>query len=168
MYMSLTLVAAISKNNCIGKAGTIPWHIAEDWKRMQALTIGKVVVMGRKTWESIPEKRRPLPNRLNVVITREPKESFPPGIEVYPTIAEAVAAHQGEDIVSFGGQRIFEETIKIADVLEITHVNQTVDACDAFFPPIDPTLWQEVWREDHEGFSFVTYKKVKNLSFRPK
>lgn len=155
----ITLVAAISKNNCIGKGGAIPWHIPEDWKRMQAITMGKVLVMGRKTWESIPEKRRPLPGRTNVVITHEPPEHFPGGVEVYPTVQAALAAHQGDEIISFGGQKIFEETIAIADLLEITHVDQTIDACDAFFPPIDPTVWKESWREDHEGFSFVTYKR---------
>ncbi len=155
----ITLVAALSQNNCIGKTGGIPWHIPEDWKRMQAITTGKVLIMGRKTWESLPEKRRPLPNRTNIVITREPKESFPAGVEVYATIEEAVAAHQGEEIIGFGGQKIFEDMIKIADVLDLTHVHQTVEACDAYFPVIDPAIWQESWREDHEGFSFVTYKR---------
>lgn len=158
--MSITLVAAISKNNCIGKAGGIPWHIPEDWKRMQAVTTGKVLIMGRKTWESIPEKRRPLPNRTNVVITREPKENFPPGVEVYATVTEAIAAHKDEEIIGFGGQKIFEEMIKIADALDITHVDRMIDACDAYFPAIDPNVWEETWREDHEGFSFVTYKRV--------
>lgn len=153
----ITLVAAISQNNCIGKNGAIPWHIPEDWKRMQAITMGKVLIMGRKTWESIPEKRRPLPGRTNVVITREPKEHFSAGVEIYATIQEAIAAHRDEEIIGFGGQKIFEEMMPLADVLEITYVHQTVDACDAFFPAIDPSVWKEAWREEHEGFSFVTY-----------
>ncbi|MEK7084877.1 MAG: dihydrofolate reductase [Patescibacteria group bacterium] len=156
----ITLVAAISQNNCIGKNGEIPWRIPEDWKRMQAITAGKVLIMGRKTWESIPEKRRPLPNRTNIVITREPKTSFPPSVEVYSTIQEAITAHKGEDIIGFGGQTIYEEMIAFADVLEITHVDQTIDACTAFFPPIDPAIWKEAWREDHDGFSFVTYRRI--------
>lgn len=156
----ITLVAAISQNNCIGRDGALPWHIPEDFKRMQALTLGKVIVMGRKTWESIPEKRRPLPGRTNVVITREPASRFPAGVEAYKTIAEALAAHPNEEIIGFGGQKIFEEMINIADVLEITHVSQTVEAGDAYFPSIDPKIWQEAWREDHPGFSFVTYKRI--------
>lgn len=155
----LTLVAAISKNNCLGVKNTLPWHIPEDFKRLQTITTGKVLVMGRKTWESIPLKRRPLPNRVNVVITREPKENFPPGVEVYQTIARALAAHPNEEIVGFGGQKIFEEMIPIADCLEITHVHQTVEVCDAYFPPIDPAVWKESWREDHPSFSFVTYQR---------
>ncbi|MDO8626188.1 MAG: dihydrofolate reductase [Candidatus Magasanikbacteria bacterium] len=155
----LTLIAAISKNNCIGIKNDLPWHIPEDFKRMQNLTMGKVLIMGRKTWESIPEKRRPLPNRTNVVITREPKTSFPAGVEIYPTIDQAIKAHSNEEIIGFGGQKIFEEMIKIADHLEITHVNQTVEACDAFFPPIDLNIWKETWREEHKGFAFVTYTR---------
>lgn len=155
----ITLVAAISKNNCIGKNGAIPWHIPEDWKRMQTITMGKVIIMGRRTWESIPEKRRPLPGRINVIITREPKERFPAGVEAYPTIQDALAAHPNEEIIGFGGQKIFEDMLPIADTLEITHVNQTVDGCDAYFPVIDARVWKESWREDHHGFSFVTYKK---------
>lgn len=153
----ITLVAAISQNNCIGKNNTLPWHIPEDFKRMQQLTMGKVLIMGRKTWESIPPQRRPLPGRTNVVITREPKESFPSGVKIYPTIAEAMAAHQGEEIIGFGGQKIFAEMLPLADKLEITHVRQTVDNCGAFFPPIDPAVWQAAWREAHDGFEFVRY-----------
>lgn len=153
----ITLIAAISKNNCIGKGGELPWNIPEDMQRMRENTVGKVLIMGRKTWESIPEKRRPLPNRTNVVITREPKKNFPSDVEVYATVTEAIAAHKDEEIIGFGGQKIFEEMIAIADVLDITHIDQTIDACDAYFPAINPNVWKETWREDHEGFSFVTY-----------
>ncbi|MBI2443972.1 MAG: dihydrofolate reductase [Candidatus Magasanikbacteria bacterium] len=155
----ITLVAAVAQNNCIGKNGGIPWRIPEDWRRMQALTLGKVLIMGRRTWESIPESRRPLPGRTNVVITRAPRAQFPPGVEVYITINEAIAAHPHEAIIGFGGQKIYEEMLPLAEVLEITRVHQTVDAGDAFFPPIDRTVWQETWREDHQGFAFVKYEK---------
>ncbi len=124
---------------------------------MQEITMGKVLIMGRKTWESIPEKRRPLPGRTNVVITRETPERFPPGVEVYATMPAAIAAHATEEIIGFGVQKIFEEMLPIADLLEITHVRQIVESCDSFFPPIDPAVWKETWREEHEGFSFVTY-----------
>ena len=157
--MPISLVAAISKNNCIGKDNDLPWHIPEDMKRMRELTLNKVLIMGRNTWESIPENRRPLPKRTNVVITRNKDYKVPAGVETYQSIPDAIAAHQGEDIVSFGGTSIFEGMIGLADTLEITHVDQIVDG-DAFFPEIDPDVWKEVWREDHEGFSFVTYKKI--------
>lgn len=161
----ITLVAAIAENNCIGKGGELPWHIPEDFKRMQGLTLGKVVIMGRRTWESIPTKRRPLPGRLNVVITREPPKNFPTGVEIYPAVSAAIAAHPSEEIIGFGGQKIFEEMIKIADRLEITQVHQTIDSCDAFFPPIDLTSWKETWREEHGGFTFMTYNKIRSTKF---
>jgi len=158
----ITLVAAISQNNCIGKNGELPWDIPEDMKRMREITLGKIMIMGRKTWESIPENRRPLPKRTNVVITSQTEAEYPlpEGVERYATIAQAVAAHQGDDIIGFGGQKIFEEMIKIADMLDMTHVEQTVDGCTAYFPTIDPTVWKKSRREDHEGFSFVQYTRI--------
>lgn len=157
----ITLLAAISKNNCIGKDGDIPWYIPEDFKRMREVTRGKVLIMGRNTWESIPEHRRPLPKRTNVVITRNDQYTLPEGVERYSTIQDALDAHPGEEIISFGGQGIYKEMIEYSDVLDITHVDQTVEDGDAFFPDIDPVVWKEVWREDHEGFSFVTYNRVR-------
>lgn len=155
----ITLVAAISKNNCIGKDNCIPWDIPEDMKRMREITKHKVLIMGRKTYESIPEKRRPLPERTNVVITRDKNYTIPEGVERYDTIQEALNAHNGEEIIGFGGERIFAEMIEYADVLDITHVNKEIPDCGAFFPPIDKNIWKESWREDHEGFSFVQYTR---------
>lgn len=155
----ITLFAAVSQNNCIGKDGCIPWNIPEDMKRMREVTKHKVLIMGRKTWESIPEKRRPLPERTNVVITRDETYALPPGVERYGSVAEALAAHPNEEVIGFGGTAIFEEMIHIADILDITHVNQVVEGCTAFFPTIDSVIWKEVWREDHDGFSFVQYER---------
>ncbi len=158
--MGITLVAAISKNNCIGKNGELPWNISEDLKRVKALTLGKVLIMGRNTWESIPEKYRPLPGRTNIVITRNTDYTLPEEVERFTSIAEAIDAYKSEEIVSFGGEGIFREMITYADTLEITYVDQTVDLCDAYFPEIDMNVWKEVWREDHDGFSFVTYTRI--------
>ena len=156
----ITLIAAISKNNCIGKDNAIPWDIPEDMKRMREITKGKVLIMGRKTWESIPENRRPLPQRTNVIITRDKNYPLPPDAERFDSVNEAVAAHKNEDIVGFGGQRIFEEMISIADVLDLTLVDQNIENCHAFFPVIDPKVWKEIWREDHSDFAFVSYHRV--------
>lgn len=154
----ISLVAAISKNNCIGKDNTLPWDIPADMKRVKELTIGRNVIMGRKTWESIPEKYRPLPKRKNIVITRNAEYPVPKGVEVYTTIQAAVDAHKDEDVVGFGGQRIFEDMMPMADILYITHVDKEVQECHAFFPTINPNAWKETEREDFDGFSFVTYK----------
>ncbi|MBU2542424.1 dihydrofolate reductase [Patescibacteria group bacterium] len=153
----ITLVAAISKNLCIGKDNDLPWDIPEDMEHMRAVTLGKVLIMGRKTWESIPENRRPLPKRTNVVITRNKNYELPKGVERYDSIEEAVEAHKNEEIIGFGGQRIFEEMIKIADELDLTLVNQEIEECHAFFPAIDPKVWEEAERDDRDGFSFVKY-----------
>lgn len=155
----ITLVAAISQNNCIGKDNDIPWDIPEDIARMRETTRGKVLIMGRKTWESIPKHRQPLPDRTNVVITEDKEYPFPKGVERYDSIQEALTQHEGEEIISFGGQRIFEEMMPIADALDITHVHQDISECHAYFPPIDPTIWKETWREDHDTYSFVTYTR---------
>ena len=156
--MSLALIAAIAENNCIGKNNQLPWHIPEDLKHFKDVTADTVVLMGRKTWESIPEKFRPLPKRINIVISRQPNLPLPPGVEVYQSIDAALGAHANDTVVVIGGAEIYKQTIDRADTLYITHIQQTVDG-DAFFPTIDPGLWKETEREKHDGFDFVTYKK---------
>ncbi len=155
----LTLIAAIASNSCIGKDNALPWRLPEDMKRFKELTTGHTVLMGRKTWESIPQKFRPLPDRKNVVITRQTDYAVPEGVEVHGTIQSALARHTNEHIFVIGGAEIYAQTIGIADRLEITHVDQTVDG-DAYFPQIDPAVWKEVAREVREGFSFVTYERA--------
>lgn len=154
----ITLIAAISKNNCIGKNGKVPWHIPEDLEHFKHATMGKTVLMGRKTWESIPEKYRPLPNRKNIVITRQSSYAVPEGVDIYETVDKALAAHAEEDIVVVGGGEIYAQTIDRADVLDITHVDQDVEG-DAFFPKINPTVWKNKKREQRKGYAFVTYAR---------
>lgn len=155
----ISLIAAITKNNCIGKSGTLPWYIPEDIQHFKQLTMGKTVLMGRKTWESLPAKFRPLPNRKNVVITRQKDYPVPDSVEVFHTVDDAILAHADRDIMVIGGAEIYSQTIDRADTLFITHVDRVVDG-DAFFPTIDPGIWKETEGEDHVGFSFVTYKKI--------
>lgn len=156
----ITLFAAVSKNLCIGRNNDLPWNIPEDMERMRKLTLGKVLIMGRNTWESIPENRRPLPRRTNVVITRDANYELPAGVERFGSIDEAVEAHKNEDIVGFGGQRVFEDMIKIADELDLTLVDQEIEDCHAYFPAIDMNVWQETERDDRDGFSFVKYTRM--------
>ncbi len=155
----LSLIAAISKNNCIGKDNQVPWHIPEDLKHFKEVTTGKAVLMGRKTWESIPEKFRPLPKRKNIVITRQKDYPVPAGVELYQEIEAALTAHPNEEIMVIGGAEIYRQTIARADRLYITEVNQVADG-DAFFPEIDTSVWKEVGRENHTGFSFVIYERI--------
>lgn len=155
----VTIVAAVARNGCIGKDGTLPWRIPEDMKRYRAITMGKVVVMGRKTWESIPDKFRPLPGRTNVVITRQAAYRLPAGVERYESLAAALAAHARDEVVINGGGAVYAEAMARADVLDLTLVHRDVDG-DTFFPPVDPAVWAETEREDHDGFSFVTYRRA--------
>lgn len=156
--MSVALIAAVADNGCIGKKNQLPWYIPEDLKRFKQLTAGKVVLMGRKTWESLPEKFRPLPNRVNVVITRQGNFSVPAGVEVFSDIPSALEKHSSADVFIIGGAEIYKQTMAKADSLHITEVKQTIDG-DAFFPAIDKTIWKEISRENFSTFSFVTYAK---------
>lgn len=154
----IALIAAVAQNDCIGKNGQLPWHIPEDLAHFKLLTTGKVVLMGRKTWESLPEKFRPLPNRLNIVITRQADFALPTGVERYSNIQSALAAHTKEDVMIIGGAEMYRETIDLTDTLYITHVHENVEG-DAFFPKIDSSIWKKTEVESHEKFDFVTYKK---------
>ena len=182
----LSLIAAVSKNGVIGAKNDLPWYLPEDLKHFKALTTGKTVLMGRKTFESILARLgKPLPNRKNVVVTRDkyyipspppsplgrgglrvsplPKGEGDPtavgsgeGVCLHHTIDEALAHHKDEEIIIAGGGEIFAQTIDRADRLYITEVHKEVEG-DVYFPKIDSARWKETEREDHEGFSFVIY-----------
>lgn len=156
--MSLALIAAVAHNNCIGKDNTLPWHIPEDLRHFKELTTGKTVLMGRKTWESLPPNFRPLPNRKNIVITSQVAYSVPEGVEVFTSIEAALSAHIHDDVFVIGGAQLYKQTIDKADTLHLTEINESVDG-DAFFPTIDLTMWRETARETHPTFSFVTYTR---------
>jgi dihydrofolate reductase len=158
IYMPLTLIAALSRNNCIGKGGEIPWRLPEDQKRFKELTMGHVVVMGRKTWESIPEKFRPLPGRKNVVLTRQADYALPDGVERFAALEDALEAHPYESVFIIGGTELYAQGLPLADRLELTRVDVDVDG-DAFFPVFSPDEWTEVAREPKEGYTFATYER---------
>jgi dihydrofolate reductase len=155
----VTIVAAVARNGCIGKDGALPWRIPEDMQRYRRITMGKVVVMGRKTWESIPAKFRPLPGRTNVVVSGLTDYALRAGFERFGSLSAALAAHAGLDVVINGGGTLYAQAMPLADVLDLTHVDRDVEG-DTFFPPIDPAIWKPTWREDHDGFSFVTYRRA--------
>ena len=156
--MSLSLIAAVANNGVIGSKNAIPWHIPQDMKRFRELTTGKIVLMGRNTWESLPAKFRPLPNRLNIVITRQANYSVPNGVERYTSVDEALTAHQNKDIVVIGGGEIYRATIDQADTLHITHLNTEYEG-DTLFPTIDPQQWKKTTVDIHPDFTFTTYQR---------
>ena len=130
------ILVATSPENVIGKDNTIPWHYSEDLKRFKRLTIGKTVIMGRKTWESLPVK--PLPDRRNIVITRQKID----GVECFKSIDRALGECKG-DIWFIGGAGIYEEAMGKADLIDMTLVPDNISGDDCiYFPDIDDN-WEE-------------------------
>ena len=151
----LVLVVAIADNGVIGKDGAIPWHISEDLKRFKALTMGHTIVMGRKTWDSLP--RRPLPGRANVVVTRQ-ADWRADGAVVASSLGQAVEGTSGPVFV-IGGAEIYDLALPHATRIELTEVHQDFDG-DARFV-FDRSGWRETSRESHvtpDGlrYSYVT------------
>lgn len=156
----ITLIAAVAANRTIGKDGQLVWRNKEDMARFKELTTGKVVIMGRKTWESIPPKFRPLPDRKNVVVTRNAEYPVPEGVERVASLDEAFSRYEGRgrDIMIIGGAEIYATAIGRADYLELTEVAAELDG-DTFFPEVDEAIWKEAARIEKEGFDFVTYRR---------
>ncbi|MBN8702025.1 MAG: dihydrofolate reductase [Bacteroidetes bacterium] len=165
--MKISLIAAIATNNAIGKDNNLLWHLPADMKIFKEKTTGHCIVTGRKNYESIPEKFRPLPNRTNIVITRNPNYNAP-GAIVASSVQEAIeiAKQKGEsELFIIGGAEIYKQTIDIADTLYITHVDGTFEA-DAFFPEITSS-WKQIEKRDYVqdeknkyNFSLIEYTKT--------
>ncbi len=149
--MNIVLVAAVAENDVIGANGGMPWRLKSDLAHFRALTMGKPIVMGRKTWQSLG---RPLPGRTSIVVTRDvhfiaPGALVVPSFEVALDAARKDAEARGTDeIMVIGGSDIFRAAMPLADRLEITHVHAVPEG-DVKFPPIDPKIWREVSRRDH-------------------
>lgn len=166
--MKLALIAAYAQNRVVGIDNKLPWHLPEDLKYFKRCTSGKAIIMGRKTYESIG---RPLPNRTNIVITRNPAFKAD-GVKVVTSLNDAIelAAAVNEvsgvdEIMVIGGAAIYELTLPMADRLYLTHVHAQVEG-DAYFPEVDFSNWREVERADYASsetnpydYSFVVYDK---------
>jgi dihydrofolate reductase len=165
--MQIILIAAVADNGVIGRGGTMPWRLRSDMRHFRALTLGKPVVMGRKTYLSLSIK--PLPGRTNIVISRD-KDFTAPGALVAASLAAALEAARGDAlrrgadaIMVIGGADIYAQAMPLAQRLEITRVHLNVDG-DAIFPPIDPKAWREAARavhpagpDDDAGYEVATY-----------
>ncbi len=163
----ITIIAAIAKQNALGKDNQLIWHLPADLKRFKSITSGHPIIMGRKTFESLG---RPLPNRTNIVITRN-KDYSPKGAIVVHSLNEAIEKAQeiDEHIFIIGGATIYKKAIEIADVLDITKVHHSFEA-DVFFPEIDLKVWREVnhtsFKADEKNkydYSFVRYERRVSL-----
>jgi dihydrofolate reductase len=142
----IAFVVAVSRNGIIGRAGGLPWHISSDLKGFKAITMGKPLIMGRKTWESLPKK--PLPGRQNIVITRQKNYRAEGAVVVADATSALAAAGEVEEICVIGGGEIFDMFLAQADRIYLTEVDLEVDG-DTFFPPIEPLQWKETAQEIH-------------------
>ncbi len=159
----ISLVAAVARDGVIGSAGGIPWRIPEDARRFRAVTIGHPVVMGRRTWDSLPTRFRPLPGRRNVVVTRNQSWAAT-GADRAGSLADALDLLTGAPrVFVIGGGELYAEALPLADELLLTEIDVEV-AGDTFFPRFDRDVFAETSRESHvteDGtpFAFVTYAR---------
>jgi dihydrofolate reductase len=166
---AIVIIAVVAENGVIGRGGTMPWRLKSDMKHFRALTMGKPVVMGRKTYESLFIK--PLPGRTNIVVTRDAKFTAP-GVLVAPSLEAALEAARGDalrrgsDIMVIGGADIYAQAMPVADRLEITRVHAAPEG-DTVFPDIDPAVWRETARTEYpraEGddaaAAFLTHERI--------
>ncbi len=167
--MEIVLIVAVAENGVIGAGGTIPWRLKSDMQRLKAMTMGKPIVMGRKTFESFP--RGPLPGRTNIVVTRDAAYRAA-GAVVTTSFADAKAIATGDalrrfatEIAIIGGAEIYAQWMECADRLEITEVHARPEG-DTHLAAIDPAAWEEVARvrnpagpDDSADFSYVTYRR---------
>jgi len=159
----LTIIAAVAKNNALGKDNKLIWHLPADLKRFKNVTLGHHVIMGRKTFESLG---KPLPNRINIIITRDSNYTAE-GCIVTNSLTQALdAAKDDTDPFILGGAEIYKQALEFADVLDLTIVHHEFDA-DVFFPEIDLTVWKETSRKSFKAddknkydYSFVKYSRV--------
>ncbi len=157
----LTITAAASENNALGKDNQLVWHLPDDFKRFKAITSGHCIVMGRKTFESFP---KPLPNRTHIIITRQKNYEAPEGCLLASSLQKAIdLCPKEEEVFIIGGGEIYKQSIEIADKIDLTRVHATIEA-DTFFPEIDETKWELVFEEFHSkdekhdyDFTFLTY-----------
>lgn len=159
----LSLIAALDRNFAIGRDGAMPWHLPDDLKRFKALTLGKPVLMGRKTALAIG---RPLPGRTNLVLTRRGEAPFP-GQRVVASLDEAIASADGAELMVIGGGEVYTLALPHATRLHLTWIDTEARAPDAHFPRFDPTQWHETFREAHAAdarheyaFTFVDYERT--------
>ncbi|WP_417790165.1 dihydrofolate reductase [Terasakiella pusilla] len=166
--MKVSMIVAVGENGAIGKENKMLWHIPEDFKYFKETTMGKPMIMGRKTFDSIG---RPLPGRLTIVITRDENWSYD-GVKVVHDLDSALAAafaeaeaKNAEEVMVVGGAQIYQQAMERTDRIYYTEVHQSYE-CDARFPALDKAIWQEVSREDHQAkidgkpdYSFVVFDR---------
>lgn len=161
----VTIIVAADEQGGIGRNGGLPWHLPEDLRRFKALTLGKPIVMGRRTWDSIG---RPLPGRRSLVISRQPGFAAD-GAEVFDSLEAALrAVADAPEACVIGGAEIYRQALPYAEVIHLTRVHAAVDA-DTHFPRLDAGEWEQVARADHpaderhaHACSFLTLRRLRS------
>lgn len=160
----ISIIAAVARNGVIGKDNQLLWHLPEDMRHFRETTRGKPVIMGRKTWESLPDAFRPLPARHNIVVSRNPAYQ-PSGATLANSLEDAIRkVGNAEEIFIIGGADLYRQAMPIADRLYLTEIDQDFHG-DVFFPAILKHVWKEASREVQRGvslvpFSFVQYRRL--------
>jgi dihydrofolate reductase len=165
--VKLALIAAVARNGAIGKDNDLPWHEPEDQKHFRRVTMGCPVLMGRRTWDSLPARFRPLPGRRNIVITRDPQWKAE-GAETATSLDAAIAMAQGaEKAFVIGGGQVYAQALPLADELVLTEIDHDIEG-DTFFPAWDRAAFEEVSRESRVSqagwpYHFVVYRRRPRL-----
>lgn len=165
----ISLILSRADNGVIGKSGALPWRLPADMRRFKALTLGKPCLMGRKTWESLPPKFRPLPGRANIVISRNPDYAAA-GATVAPSFASGLdaamtAVPAASEVMVIGGAAVYAAALPFATRIYLTEVHVAVSDGDAHFPALDTAVWRPTAREDglaDDGisYSFLTLERA--------
>jgi len=165
--MTISMIAALARNGTIGKANDLPWHLPDDMKFFMQTTKGHHVIMGRKNYESLPEKFRPLPNRTSIVVTRQ-RDYKAPGCTVVHHLEEGIKMaekNEEQELFIIGGSEIYKLGMPFADKLYLTEIDADIEG-DTFFPLYKKEDWHEISRQHHDAddrhqyaFDFVIYKK---------
>jgi dihydrofolate reductase len=159
----ISLIAALASNRAIGKDNALLWHLPEDMRHFRETTRAKPVIMGRRTWESLPDAFRPLPGRHNIVVSRNPAYQ-PSGATLAASLADALQqAGDAQEVFVIGGAQLYCQALPLASRLYLTEIDESIDG-DVFFPEVPIEDWQEVSRQPKQGtsgpaFSFVVYQR---------
>ena len=158
----LTLIAAIARNGVIGIDNRLPWRLPADLKHFKALTLGNTVIMGRKTWESLPAGFRPLPGRQNIVVTRDGSYQAA-SATIATSLPAAISAAESSEAFVIGGAELYAAALPLADRLQLTEIDASFEG-DTHFPAIDHGQWRETAREAHHDetgfdYAFVCYQR---------
>lgn len=163
--LSLSIVVAMTKSGVIGKNGKLPWHIPEDLANFKKITRDSIVVMGSRTWKSIPKKFKPLPNRFNIVLTSRLKKfaSFSDvNVKFSDSLSDIIATYRHgahtRPIHIIGGASVYEQALPHTQTLKISFIKDEYEG-DTFFPKVNWDEWREVEKQEFEKFDFVIYER---------